>query len=201
MTRFFSLLACLIAAPALAQTGYETAYFNVSGVAPDDTLNIRAEPDIASDILGELAFDAVNIEVVGREGGWAMINMGDMPGWISFTYLQQTEPELLESGLPVDLMCGGTEPFWSAQISNEAFVFNAFWAEEESISYPVNAAPRAHSIGFPVFLMLDGGGVASLAPNTCSDGMSDATYGWTLNAVLPGQYETAYSGCCTLRRE
>jgi len=201
MTRFFSLLACLITAPALAQTGYETAYFNVSGVAPDDTLNIRAEPDTAADILGELAFDAANIEVVGREGGWAMINMGDVAGWISFTYLQQTEPVLLESGIPGGLTCGGTEPFWSAEVSDEALVFSAFWEEEESISYPINAAPRAHTIGFPVFLMLEGGGVASLSPNTCSDGMSDATYGWTLNLVRPGVYDTAYSGCCTLPRE
>ena len=201
MNRFFSLLACLITAPAIAQTGYETAYFNVSGVAPDDTLNVRSEPEAGSEILGELAYDATSIEVVGREGGWAMINMGDVAGWISFTYLEQTEPDLLANGLPAGLSCGGTEPFWSAEISDEAFIFNAFWEEEESISYPINAAPRAHTIGYPVFLMLEGGGVASLSPNTCSDGMSDTNYGWTLSLVRPGAYEAAYAGCCTLRRE
>ena len=201
MTRILILLLGLFSAPALAQTGYQTQYFNVTGVAPDDTLNIRAEPEAGSAILGELAHDATNIEVVGRDGGWAMINMGDMAGWISVSYLQQTQPESLSSGIPAGLSCGGTEPFWSAGISDETLVFSAFWAEEESVSHSINATPRAHGIGYPVFLMLDGGGVASLSPDACSDWMSDATYGWTLNLVRPGVYDTAYSGCCTLRRE
>ena len=201
MTRFLILALALLAAPALAQTPYETGYYAVSGVAPDDALNIRAAPDADAAIIGELAFDAVNVEVTGREGNWARVSRGEQAGWVSFTYLERADPPLLENGLPAGLSCGGTEPFWSASISDESFDFNAFWAEEESVSYPVTSAPRAYTIGYPVFLMLEGGGVAVLEPRLCSDGMSDMPYGWSLNAVLPGRTDTAYSGCCTLRRE
>lgn len=201
MTRILILLLGLFSAPALAQTGYQTQYFNVTGVAPDDTLNIRADANPEAEVIGELAFDAVNVEVTGRDGNWAQVSSGEQAGWVSFTYLARTEPELLASGLPVGLSCGGTEPFWSAEIHEDDIVFNAFWAEEESMSYPVTAAPRAFTIGYPVILMLEGGGVAVLEPEYCSDGMSDIPYGWSLNTVLPDHAETVYSGCCSLRRE
>lgn len=201
MTRFLILILGLLAAPALAQTPYETGYFNVTGVAPDDVLNIRAEADGAAEVIGELAYNTVNVEVVARDGNWAMIASGEQAGWVSFTYLERSEPAMLESGIPAGLMCGGTEPFWNTTIDEEALTFNAFWLEEESVSYPIEASARAHGIGYPVFLMLEGGGVAALEPRQCSDGMSDIPHGWTLHIVRPGETSTAYAGCCALRRK
>lgn len=201
MNRFLIFVLALCASPALAQIPFETHYYDVTGVAPDDALNIRAEPESRAAIIGELAFDAINVEATGRDGDWVRVSSGEQAGWVSLTYLQRTEPPLLENGLPEGLSCGGTEPFWNVSISDESFDFNAFWREPESVSYAIEAAPRAHTIGYPVFLMLDGGGVAVLEPEYCSDGMSDIPHGWSLNAVLPGRTDTAYSGCCSLRRE
>ncbi|WP_420432899.1 SH3 domain-containing protein [Hyphobacterium sp.] len=201
MIRFVCAAMLLAASPGFAQTPYETDYFNVTGVAPDDMLNIRAEPDAAAEIIGTLAHDAQFVEVTDVSGNWAQVSSDERAGWAAIAYLERADPPWLETGLPVGLSCGGTEPFWSAAVNEESFEFNAYWQEPESVSYPIEAAPRARSIGYPVFLMLDGGGVAVAEPRHCSDGMSDLPYGWTLHIVLPGQYDRALDGCCTLRRE
>jgi uncharacterized membrane protein len=129
------------------------------------------------------------------------VSSGEQAGWASAAYLQRDEPPTLRHGIPAGLTCGGTEPFWFAAISENSFEFSAFWQQPESVSYMIEAAPRARTIGYPVFLMLAGGGVAVLDPRYCSDGMSDIPQGWTLQIVLPGQSDRALDGCCSLRRD
>jgi uncharacterized membrane protein len=201
MIRFLCMAMLLAASAAAAQQPFETDYFNVIGVAEDDALNIRAEPGAGAEIIGTLAHYARAIEVTALEDGWAQVSSGERAGWVALAYLERAAPPMLENGLPAGLSCGGTEPFWDASISDESFEFNAFWQVPESVSYAIDAAPRARSIGYPVFLMLEGDGVAVLEPRYCSDGMSDIPHGWTLHAVLPGQTDRALDGCCTLRRE
>lgn len=201
MIRFLCAAILLSASAATAQTPYETDYFNVTGVAADDVLNIRSEPDAGAEIIGTLAHDTSWVEVTARSGDWAQVSSDEQAGWVAIAYLERAEPAMLEYGVPAGLSCGGTEPFWSATMDETSFEFSAFWHEPESVSYAIEATPRARSIGYPVFLMLDGGGVAVLEPRYCSDGMSDIPQGWTLEVVLPGQYDRALDGCCSLRRE
>jgi hypothetical protein len=74
-----SLIACvaltLTGTAALAQTTAEPSYMRVTGVASNDSLNVRAEPRASSADIGDLAFNARGVEVIGTDasGAWGRI--------------------------------------------------------------------------------------------------------------------------------
>jgi hypothetical protein len=78
----------------------ETISFQVTGVAYDDVLNIRASPDYRSDKVGELRFDAKGIRIAECEEGtvedlyqagenlpsrWCRLETG---GWLNVRFLK-----------------------------------------------------------------------------------------------------------------
>ncbi|MFD2813860.1 SH3 domain-containing protein [Paracoccus aerius] len=78
MFRTALALTLALAGPALATQEYILpTLFDVTGVASDDVLNIRAEPNAKAAIIGTLAPDAFRIEVVEERQGWARVNTGE----------------------------------------------------------------------------------------------------------------------------
>ena len=85
------LVICLmLATPAGAETF--PALYSVTGVAGDDVLNIRLEPDATAEAVGSLPPDATNIEVVGLspDGGWGQVIAGEAAGWIKMEFLARS---------------------------------------------------------------------------------------------------------------
>ena len=84
----------------------------------DDVLNVRDGADVDSAIVGELAQDATDIEVVhySVDGRWARINLGERQGWVSTRFLARQEG----SGWADMRSCYGTEPFWSLRTDGES---------------------------------------------------------------------------------
>lgn len=75
MKPLFALLFSLIASAAAATFDAWPALYDVSGVASDDVLNIRAEPSADAPIIGTLAHDATNVEIIrDGENGWGLVN-------------------------------------------------------------------------------------------------------------------------------
>ncbi len=199
MIRIITILAALaLAAPVFAQDFDDTIYYRVSGVAQDDSLNVRILPDPTSEILGQLAHDAGPVEVVMARDGWAHVTIEDQAGWVSMRFLERVEVGRHNaSGLPVGLQCGGTEPFWHLSITDDAVAFSALGAMPEDQSFGIEHVARAHSIGFPAWFDLSDGASAWFEPRMCSDGMSEIAHGWTAHIVIEaeaGPY--LYSGCC-----
>ena len=194
------IVALTVAAPAGAQDFDDTVYYRVSGVAADDSLNVRLSPDGSSEILGQLAHDAGPVEVVQARDGWAMVTVEDQAGWVAMRYLERVDVGRHDvSDLPVGLQCGGTEPFWNVSVTDEAVEFSALGAMPEDQSFDVEHIARAHSIGFPAWFDLSDGASAWFEPRMCSDGMSEIAHGWTAHIVI--EAETGpylYSGCCRL---
>lgn len=88
MKPLFALLFSLIASAAAATFDAWPALYDVSGVASDDVLNIRAEPSADAPIIGTLAHDATNVEIIrDGENGWGLVNTDEGTGWVSFAYL------------------------------------------------------------------------------------------------------------------
>ena len=74
MFRTAFILTLAFAGPAAATQEYILpTLFDVTGVRPDDVLNVRAMPDASSSILSELPHDAKGVEVVDRHRDLAVL--------------------------------------------------------------------------------------------------------------------------------
>ncbi|MBN8631923.1 MAG: SH3 domain-containing protein [Rhodobacterales bacterium] len=195
MIRFLALVLWL--APWAAQAEIYPALHDVTGVAADDVLNIRAAPDAGSAIIGSLAPDAQGVEVVGVEGDWAVVNTSETRGYASLRFLaRQSGPDW--NALQTPLTCIGTEPFWSLHI-DPAKGETRFRTPEYDAArtapitgiWPALPWSQTAAVTLP-------DGLAVLAPGECSDGMSDQSYGISADLFFTGPARARLSGCCSL---
>ncbi|WP_172294944.1 SH3 domain-containing protein [Pseudoruegeria sp. HB172150] len=198
-----TLAAALLALPATAQPGY----FRVTGVASDDTLNVRAEPSADSADIGDLGPTATGIEVTGtnESGDWGRIIWQDGNGWISMNFLEpETLPAIPSTELPAGLLCGGTEPFWNIRYSETSALYSDIMGA--SVTMPIAGVMVAEGRpAFPVAITSGASGYGALAvikPQICSDDMSDRDYPYSLTVILESEGKRRFlDGCCSLPLE
>lgn len=205
MNRVFTGLAALaVTGSALA----EPTYHRVTGVAADDVLNIRAAPRATSADIGDLAHDAHRIEVFefDASGNWAHIAQNGRDGWVSARFLARDEvATLADSTVPVGLVCSGTEPFWALDLHGTEARYSLPGDGDTDFALDSVDVAEGHS-GSPALITASADTKevieATVTGITCSDGMSDRSYGWTMTMQLgkPGQ-QRFLKGCCHLPRE
>lgn len=190
----------VLIAPLRASEGFP-ALHDVTGVADDDVLNIRAEPDAQSAELGALPHDATGIEVIRTRDGWGLVNTDERSGWAAMRHLVRQDGE---GGLLTQrFTCFGTEPFWS---------LSATQGHSATLTTPSDP-PRVYAIG-PLQsaanrsdraslsgMGADGQGMnAAIRRAACSDGMSDRAFGLDIDLLLSRDDGPRHlSGCCSLR--
>lgn len=174
------------------------ALYAVTGVAADDVLNIRAQPDAASPIIGMLSPDATGVEVLATSGNWALLNSGEGSGYASMRFLAR-EPGRAWNALQTPLTCLGTEPFWSLKIDPQRGTTHFLTPDDQApASQPMTglwpAQPWAQSAAVGL-----ADGMAVLTGAECSDGMSDRSYGIAVDIFRTGPAGgDRLSGCCLL---
>lgn len=200
--RLATVLALILslAGPAAAQTMLPTLY-DVSGVAANDHLNIRAMPDASSSILSQLPHDSKGVEVIETRAGWARVNTFERSGWVNMRYLKE-RPDVWKPGeIPATLNCLGTEPFWSLRQVGSNIVY-----ETPSVSRPMQ---RRAIVDNPSQLRPARSIVAGdeqgrvtvvLQPGQCTDGMSDRYFGLSATLLFEGagQASRMENGCCRI---
>lgn len=201
----FALFLALASAAHATVDGWPALY-DVADVAEGDVLNVRAAPNASAEIIATLAPDATGIEVLGvnRAESWGRINSNEGIGWVSMAYLDRRPGQWAGNG-PETARCFGTEPFWSLALNAGVATF------ESPDALPLEFAPTisvrsnnridAHGRVYESEL---GGFVATLRNATCSDGMSDRQYGWSIDVLLVVAGEgnaQMFSGCCSLAVE
>ncbi|MAM63478.1 SH3 domain-containing protein [Maritimibacter sp. UBA3975] len=199
------MLALLLAfvAPSLlaAQESFDLpALYDVSGVASNDTLNVRAGPTVNAPVLDELGPERDGIEVLAFDGDrkWGRINIGEGAGWVSMAYMSRQPGQNPVSKLPVPLFCGGTEPFWSLEIGQGQVTFT---------DPGMDADPLVQEIEYegtvpwsPRGAIVAGDITGFVSREACSDGMSDRQYGWRIDFLRSGNGgHFMFSGCCSLQ--
>jgi uncharacterized membrane protein len=173
----------------------------VTGVAVGDVLNIRARPDAGAEVIGTLAPDATGIEVVDAADGWAVVNTAEQTGYVAQRFLAREDGPAWNS-LEGPLTCFGTEPFWSLDVDPVAGETRYLTPEDPeprvskiSDSWPGQPWTPAAAVALPE-------GLAVMQPTECSDGMSERTYGISidlfLNAMDAGTGQQRLSGCCLI---
>jgi uncharacterized membrane protein len=196
MTRLLMTIGFVAAAlPALADATAPGLY-RVVGVA--SKLNVRGEPDRGAAIVGSLASDAADIEVVQTDpaGEWGHINIGEGTGWVNLAYLESQGALWEANALPETLRCFGTEPFWDLRREGDGLVRGG--AGEQDRPLAIDTVTGAAGLGSRVVVARDAEGSVTLgiAPELCSDGMSDRAFG--LGALLSEGNAPALTGCCSV---
>ena len=206
MARLLPLLLALFAALAPVEVASDTlrpllpALYRVVDVAANDVLNIREAPDASSRIVGSLAPDRRDVEVLDTslQGNWAMIGEGEHSGWVALRFLARQDEPIDNYGLPATLRCVGAEPFYSFRFTNDGIA----WSDPEGESLFALAGMQSflpdydiRRDGLSFSFLRDGATVrAMIVPSICDDGMSDRLYGMRyIDDRLP------HYGCCTLR--
>jgi uncharacterized membrane protein len=188
----------LCAVPAMAEVPLPAA-FAVQGVAADDILNIRAEPDAASAVVGTIPPDALGVEVVrlSDDGAWGQIGTAEGNGWVAMRFLSAL-PAPEQGLLPRPMRCFGTEPFWSVTFPPTRGAVHATpEGETPQTIYSQSQAQEGHLVileeAAPILRTL------MIAREACSDGMSDRTYGFSVRMFTEGpEGNSLLRGCCTL---
>ena len=205
------VLACLGILLGTASLAEQVRYYQVTGVASDDTLSVRAGPSADADKIGALAPGTAPVEITATNaaGTWGRLPYSGEDGWVSMRYLAEITVERVydtgpgrASGVPIGLSCSGTEPFWDLEITGPktaAYSMPELPRTEMPIATSYIAAGHAR---LPTLLTLVQGEMrllATISAAACSDGMSDQTYGYAVS--LYGEREDgAYllAGCCRL---
>lgn len=98
----------------------------------------------------------------------------------------------LDEAVKGSLRAAGTEPFWGLDIDPKGMKLSTPGEEGDVVTeYPVEGMTSAGDAR-----VISGGGLTvTLSPAACSDGMSDFTYPYTVEAVLVAKETTTLKGC------
>ena len=186
--------ACFAVAPLPATA--ETV--DVSGVAADDVLNLRAEPRADAPLAGALSPTAGAIEIVRRSEGWAYVKSGNQAGWASARFL--VPARTFEGGKPPSpLQCIGTEPFWALVIEGDRATYSS--PEVKPVTERIGKIQQSRNTNIAWRVSLNGGPIASATiegRQACSDNMSDRVFPFRVH--IETRDATLLSGCCDLAK-
>lgn len=205
--RILTLIFLLAASVAHAQFQFPLPrIYVVTGVAANDTLNIRDRPSASSDDIGDLLpGQSTEVLMLSDDGNWGLVSLGERTGWVSTLFLQEMPKTIglspnLPYGMPAELACSGTEPFWSLHVfTGENVQFSDYSADAASpviypmlgVASPVNRGPDTYAFSSPALTGI-------LRREMCDDGMSGALFGWRLELLKTnGGALRMLSGCCT----
>jgi uncharacterized membrane protein len=197
------------AAPAPASAS-SPAFFRVQGVASDDVLNIRSNPDSGSLLLGTISAGASSVEGIGApivagSARWQRVRHGGTIGWVNARFLLPDDAAGHGGATPVSpallapLICFGNEPFWAIRFGADGSA--RYEAMGEAPSPSSVAQLRANASGdLESFDLRNADGsvylrAAMRKTGRCSDGMSDLLHAYEFASVgTPG----AHYGCCRI---
>ena len=197
------MLSFFVISPASAEQIGDVGYYRVAHVADDDMLMVRAKPSAAADQIGSFGPHSKPIEVFETQDGWAKVSINGRTGWVSMAHLAPFAPRKIERlGLPQGLQCLGTEPFWNADFSEGEMTLSGVETASGG-TMAIKSSQTAKGRNWPLHILLDDGKSSVLVtPKSCSDGMSDAHYGWRATFMLhKAKGVDVLSGCCHVRPE
>ncbi len=194
-----AILCFVLFAPAIAQAEFRQfpIVYEVVGVAENDVLNVRAKPNANAYDLGDLSpGQQAEVTAFDETGNWARVLWHGEDGWVATRFLQEVMQYGDDfSGMPVNLSCSGTEPFWYAEIApDDIFSFAEMGNEPMALQIETSTMSRNSLRANYAFITPRFTGFVRRAE--CNNGMSDATYGWALDLLEIGK-EALWSGCCS----
>ncbi len=180
--------------------------YTVTGVAADDTLNVRETPNAHAEDVGDLLpGQTVEVLELSDDGKWGMVSAGENIGWVAARFLTLTQGTTgdgitLPYGVPLRMACSGTEPFWSAEIvSGKSFkIINYSEDNPRPTTYAMQGMSKPVNIGPYVYGFISPPVSGVIRREICDDGMSDSLYGWSIDLLRRDQGGVfMLTGCCS----
>lgn len=196
----------LMIAALLSTNLFAEELYAVRDVTADDYLNVRAQAGAQAMIVTMIPHDAKTVRLTGQEkqlgrATWVKVSWQSKQGWVNRRYLIKAGEQLpVSAQKPAKsnptLRCGGTEPFWSIDVSRKTASFKPM--DGENMTLPVTF--RSQSANNPTIAAVDARNkernitlfLQKVAE--CSDGMSDINYPFRVTAIISNK--AVYSGCC-----
>lgn len=202
--KLIAFCLALFGAPACAET-ILPALHDVTGVAANDVLNLRAEPNTKAAIVGSLPPGLAGVEVTGLspDGKWGRVNQSEASGWAAMAFLK-AQAGAPWFGLERGLRCFGTEPFWTLFLDTDTKAAHFLTPEEEGPEMDIAAVWPGddwRQVAAVQITNAEGSALAVIRGESCSDGMSDAAFGLAVDVFAQGVTAAPSSslrGCCTL---
>ncbi|MGV6809278.1 MAG: COG3650 family protein [bacterium] len=197
-----SLLMGALFSPSL----FAEELYAVRDVAVNDYLNVRAQAGTKAMVITMIPHDATTVRLTGQEkqlgrSTWVKVLWQSKQGWVNRRYLIKAVEQIpVSAQKPTTseptLRCGGTEPFWSIDVSRKTASFKPM--DGENMSLPVTF--RSQSANNPTIAAVDARNkernitlfLQKVAE--CSDGMSDINYPFRVTTIINNK--AVYSGCC-----
>lgn len=187
--------------------------YSVVGVDAGKTLNLRSTPGVKSPVSAKIPANGQGVVATGQEkvvghSTWAKVYWSNKSGWVNKVYLTEDPQNTLskptkpvaDSGNKNMMQCSGTEPFWGLDITENQLKVNV----PDGPQYAVPVSFRQTSANNRTIAVIAGnvGGTRSTQAflqkvDSCSDGMSDIRYPYSITAVLNNQ--KVVSGCCKVK--
>ena len=194
----------VFAFPVLADSDLP-ALQDVAGVAATDVLNVRAEPNGTSAIVGVLPSGLTDIELLSRseDGRWGQVRHGSTTGWASLRFLAPQDRPVWHA-LESNLRCTGTEPFWSLELDPADKVARLTKPDDTGSETDIAALWPGASWRPVAALSIAGeqGAIfVTLRGEACSDGMSDLPFAIradVFHSAIADAPSMAWQGCCVL---
>ena len=169
----------------------------VTDVANDDHLNIHAESDSSSDIIGEFGPCTLNVEILRMQDGWDYTGAGERSGWVSMRYLA---PDPIPANeLPRPMTCFGTEPFRDVTFYSRGAEYNSMGDERRDLTITREAvAPNGYGVEAEEGTTLTRTMV--ITGLGCNGGMSDRDFGMSISMFTQTPAgNSVQTGCCMLQ--
>lgn len=174
------------------------SFFQVYGLSDGDVLNVRSGPSAKSRDLGDLVPNQkIEVTVFDVSGTWARVIWDEGNAWVSRRYLEPVAtPRMKPSEIPANMLCTGTEPFWSFAVENGAVArFSAMGGDPSDNPILWNGVSANHTLRLG---LATADWRAFVQKKTCSDGMSDRLYGLQIDLIGTEDKPMMLSGCCQL---
>lgn len=198
--------AMFLAGQASAEFVALPEFYKVVEQKSGPTINVMAEPNEGSEVLGQLDKEQSVLEVVAlsSDGNWARVNAGETSGWVSTQILQAQDSVWESSKLPEALICFGTEPFWNVTQEGGKLRMKSMRDDSDRLFSDAEIFDRGFDSDRNRVITAKAGEIEMTSVITdaqCGDGMSDRTYGLKNVMMLKGGANGTeiYSGCCSLR--
>lgn len=222
---FFSAMALALTL-SVASVHAATDVYGVTGVQSGEFLNMRSDAGVSNAVTGRIPSNGQGIVTTGEEKKvsgtlWAKVYWNGVGGWVSKRYLLPEGQTATTPAKPITtrpltvpppkvvvppakpsankLVCSGTEPFWSVEVTDANLIVNMM----DGPQYSVPVTFRQTSANNTTIAVIGGASGTNNTQafmqkvNSCSDGMSDISYPYSVTAVLNNS--KVVSGCCKVQ--